>query len=114
MIEGLSLEIAEYRLANQISSEQIEILSEAFAAIDGVENAKIGDDSVSIHYYPDILSRESMRRELVRLGVSLEKNEKPRNPFKRFVNRLAESNTKAFGSEPLDCCKLNSKPQNKA
>ena len=33
---------------------------------------------------PDILSKETIRRELVSLGVSLEKNGKPRNPFKRF------------------------------
>jgi hypothetical protein len=114
MIEGLSLEIAEYHLGDQVSSQQTETLSNALSAIDGVESAEIHNSSVSVQYYPDILSKETIRRELVGLGVSLEKNGKPRNPFKRFVNRLAESNAKTFGSEPLDCCNLNSKQRLKS
>ena len=114
MIEGLLLEIAEFHLGNQISSQQKEKLSKALSAIEGVESTGIRDSSVSVQYYPDILSKETIRRELVRLGVSLEKNGKSRNPFKRFVNRLAESNTKTFGFEPLVCCKLNTKQRFKS
>ena len=114
MIEGLLLEIAEFHLGNQISSQQKEKLSKALSAIEGVESTGIRDSSVSVQYYPDILSKETIRRELVRLGVSLEKNGKSRNLFKRFVNRLAESNARTFGSEPLDCCKLNTKQRFKS
>ncbi len=108
MIEGLSVEMAEYTLSDQVSSKQKETLLKAFSAIEGIESTEVGDNLVSIQYYPGILSKETIRRELIRLGVRLEKNRKPRNPFKRFVDRLAESNTKTFGSETLDCCKLNS------
>jgi copper chaperone CopZ len=109
MIEGLVLGIVEYYLGDQVSSQQIKTISRALSAIDGVESAEIHSSSISVQYYPDILSKESIRRELVRLGVSLEQNGKQANPFTRFINRLAQSNSKAFGSEPLDCCKLNSK-----
>lgn len=109
MIDGLSLEIAEYHLGDQISSQQQAKLSKALFAIDGLESAEIHDSSVSVQYYPEILSKEMIRAELIRLGAGLEQNGKSRNPFTRFVNRLAESNTKTFGSESLDCCKLNNK-----
>ena len=34
--------------------------------------------------------------------------------FKRFIERLGETNKKEFGSEKLDCCGLNSNgPDNK-
>lgn len=107
MIEGLPLETATYPLAGRISSERTESISSAISAMDGVESATIHAGSVSIEYYPVILSRKSMRKELIRLGVELEKNGKTNNPLKRFINRLAESNKKIYGSETLDCCKLN-------
>ena len=109
MIEGLLSQIAEYHLDDQISDQQKETLSKTLSAIDGVESTEIGKSSVSVQYYSDIISKETIRRELVRSGVSLEKSGKPRSPLKKFVNRLAESNRKTFGSEPLDCCKLNNK-----
>jgi hypothetical protein len=77
-------------------------------AFEGGESAEINDDRVCVQYYPDILSRESILREHVRLGAGSEKNDRPGNLFKRFVNRLAESNTTTFGTQALDCCKLNS------
>jgi hypothetical protein len=106
MIEGLSLENVEYYFVDPISSDDQEKISKTLSAI---ESTKIHDGSASIQYYPDILSKEMIRGELNRLGVSLGQNNKTSNPFKRFVNRLAESNTKTFGSEPLDCCNLNNK-----
>jgi hypothetical protein len=109
MIEGLSLENVEYYFVDPISSDDQEKISKTLSAIDGIESTKIHDGSASIQYYTDILSKEMIRGELNRLGVSLGQNNKTSNPFKRFVNRLAESNTKTFGSEPLDCCNLNNK-----
>ena len=86
MIEGLSVETAEYNLGDQIFSQQTETLSKALSAFDGVESAEIRNSSVSVQYYPDILSKETIRRELVRLCLSLDKSDgKTCNPFKRFV-----------------------------
>jgi hypothetical protein len=113
MVEGLSLENVDYNFVDKISSDRQEKLSKALSAIDGIESTEIHDGSVSIRYYPDILSKEMIRGELNRLGVNLGQDEKTRNPFKRLVNRLAESNTKTFGSEPLDCCNLNNKQRSK-
>ena len=109
MIEGLSLETATYPLSGQISSERTESISKAISAMDGVESTAIHEGSVFIQYYPAVLSKESMRKELARLGIRLEKSSKTNNPFKRFINRLAESNKRIYGSETLDCCKLNRK-----
>lgn len=114
MIEGLSVETAEYILGDEISSQEKATLSKTLSAIEGIGSTEIRDRSVSVQYYPDILSKEMIRGELVRLGVSIQKNGKPRKPLAKFINRLAEANTKTFGSEPLDCCKLNSKARPEA
>ncbi len=34
---------------------------------------------------------------------------KKENFFKRFIKKLGEENSKAFGDEKLDCCKLQEK-----
>jgi hypothetical protein len=109
MIEGLSLVTDEFRLAATVSASDRDALANGLGAVAGVESVDIAQNIVSVEYYREILSRESIRRELVHLGVSLEDSARPANPIKRFVNRLAESNAATFGDQPLDCCTLNRK-----
>ncbi len=51
MIEGLSVETAEYNLGDQIFSQQTETLSKALSAFDGVESAEIRNSSVSFNSF---------------------------------------------------------------
>ena len=113
MVEGLSLRSAEFHVAARLSPEQGRRLLTALSAIDGVEKAELDAASVVVEYYPDFLSRQTIERELVGFGLSPVRNSKKRNPFRRFVDRLAESNAETFGSEPLDCCKLNSEKRSR-
>jgi hypothetical protein len=107
MIEGLSLARAEYHLDDGVAIDQLEGVLNALCTLEAVESAEIVDSSISVQFYPDILSRESIRRELEIRSVPLSNVPKPGNPFKRFVDRLAESNARNFGAQPLDCCNLN-------
>ncbi|MDA3941234.1 MAG: LDCC motif putative metal-binding protein [Spirochaetia bacterium] len=34
---------------------------------------------------------------------------KEKNPFKRYISKLAESNAKNLGNQRLDCCDMNKK-----
>lgn len=113
VIEGLSLRSAEFPVAERLSAEQRRRVIAALSAMDGVERAELRPGSVAVEYYPDFLSRQSIETELVRLGLPPRRNGKKRNPFRRFVDRLAQSNAETFGSEPLDCCKLNSEKRSR-
>jgi len=109
MIEGMSSVTDQYSLADPVSAQESEALVTALEVVDGVETVTVVRKTVSVDHYREILSREAIRRELLRLGVRLGNNARPGNPFKRFVNRLADSNSKTFGDQPLDCCTLNKK-----
>jgi hypothetical protein len=109
MIEGLSLVTDEFRLAVTVSASDRDALASGLGAVAGVDSVDIAQNIVSVQYFREILSRESIRRELVHLGVSPEDSARPANPIKRFVNRLAELNAATFGDQPLDCCTLNRK-----
>jgi hypothetical protein len=109
MVEGLSLARAEYHLDDTAAVHQIEGALKALCELEAVESVEVVNKSISVQFYPEILSRESIRRELDIRGVLLSNIRKPGNPFKRFVDRLGESNTRNFGTQPLDCCNLNRK-----
>lgn len=108
MIEGLSLARVEYHLDGSTAAvDRLEGGLKALRALEAVESVEVINNSISVQFYPEILSRESIRRELDMRGVRLSNIPKPGNPLKRFVDRLAESNARNFGAQPLDCCTLN-------
>ena len=37
--------------------------------------------------------------------------QKIKEKWNNYLKRLSEANREVFGREPLDCCKLNRKPQ---
>jgi hypothetical protein len=107
MIEGLSLATVEYHLDATAAVDQLEGALSALRELEAVESVEVANNSISVQFYPEIVSRESIRRELDMRGVPLSNIHKPANPFKRFVDRLGDSNTRNFGVQPLDCCNLN-------
>jgi len=107
MIEGLSLARVEYHLDDTVAVDRLEGALKALRALQAVESIAVFNNSISVQFYPEVLSRESIRRELDMRGVRLSNIPKQGNPLKRFVDRLAESNARNFGAQPLDCCTLN-------
>ena len=67
-----------------------------------------------IEYLPEAISASIIRQQVEQLGLSLAKERKSRNPLKRFIGRMIKANEEAFGTETLDCCKLNSRPANRS
>jgi hypothetical protein len=109
MIEGLMMKDAVFHLNREVSPEDAERLRLVFTNLEGVESFQTEGDTVCVIFYPEILSISTICENLVKLSYEIVQDEKPRNPFKRFIGNMAKSNQKTFGSERLDCCTINRK-----
>lgn len=111
MNENLSVKQIEIPVEGDFKGNRLNIVKEQLNKIAGITGVKLYENGIfRIEYYPYVLSAAMIREKLVSLGTIIKENKKIRNPFKRFIYKLAESNEKTFGSETLECCKLNKKP----
>ncbi len=110
MIDGLVLQNQDFTIEGRIDKSDCKRIEDTLRKITGLATVEVGNAKVAVEFYPDLLSTAAIRSEIETLGYKIESKAKSRNPFKRFVNRLIESNEKTFGNETLDCCKLNNQP----
>ena len=77
--------------------------------IEGIEQFRLVDGMADISYNPQLISLHSIKTEMVNAGLVLAQPGKSKGILGRFIDRLAESNKKNYGSAALDCCNLNNK-----
>ena len=109
MIEGLIMQYAVLHLKRELSPEDAERIRTALASLEGIESFQTESEVVYLVFYPEIFSLSIIYEQLKRLGYEPVKEGRERNPFRRLMGNLAESNRKNFGSERLDCCTINRK-----
>ena len=85
----------------------IESLKQEIEHLDGIDHAQIGNKHIKIEYNTYALSIEAVKDALRSFGCIIPEQKKEKNPLKRMITRLGESNKKTFGDAPLDCCSLN-------
>ena len=78
--------------------------------IQGVDSTCISDDSICVDYYPQLLDNHILINLIEDVGLLIDKST-PENlrGISKFLKKLELSNKKSFGTEQLDCCKLNQK-----
>jgi copper chaperone len=79
----------------------------ALADVPGMERVDVEIGRARIVYLPDAVSLPALRARIEALGYTLPSPASGRNPFRRFLDRMTETNEKSFGGERLDCCTLN-------
>ena len=87
--------------------QDIHSLQQEIEHLDGIDHAQIGNKHIKIEYNTYALSIEAVKDALRSFGCIIPEQKKEKNPFKRMITRLGESNKKTFGESPLDCCSLN-------
>ena len=107
MIDGFVLQKEGFIFDEFKPQSDLNRIRETLLQLNGLETVDFADDRIIVGYYQELISKSSVRSEIELLGGKVESEKKNRNPFKRFVDRLIESNEKSFGTEPLNCCKLN-------
>ncbi len=106
-MEELALQKINLQIENFDKRSDFERIKRSLTSLAGVDALGMENGGLSIAYYPDVVSASSVRKLIDTLGYTIEEKSRTRNPFKRFVTRLAESNEKNFGSDSLDCCTMN-------
>ena len=78
--------------------------------IQGVDSTCISDDSICVDYYPQLIDNNILVNLIEDEGLLIDKST-PENlrGIRKFLKKLELSNKKNFGTEQLDCCKLNQK-----
>ncbi len=109
MVEGLLLKKEDLNVEGMETEHCRNRVKAALSQLQGIAVINVESGRVSVGYYPQLISADLIKREIEKLGYAIKRREKARGAFMRFLDRLAESNQKTFGSEPPDCCKLNKK-----
>jgi len=105
--------ISHYLYEGRPEKEAIDHLIEKLLTDNNIIDVNTDDGSISIEYYQQLTSSENLQLLIENSGIKLnhKQEEKERvyekNPIKRFLNRMAESNEKNFGNKKLDCCDLH-------
>lgn len=106
MNEGLlSLDLP---IAGMSCASCVQRLREALEALPGVEGAEVAVGSVRLRYYPEALSRDTIRARIETAGYRVAAPAPAsRNPIRRFLDRMGDANEKALAGKRLDCCKIS-------
>lgn len=92
---------------NRILLNKITIL---IGNIQGVDSTCISDDSICIDYYPQLVELDELIDLIEKEGLLIDETiPEELKGIKKFLKKLELSNKKSFGTEQLDCCKLNQK-----
>ncbi len=92
------------------TSEGRERIVHTASSVFGVQSASIESGVLRIEYDPYAVTIDYVKEEIARQGTEFTPSPKPtKNPFRRFLDSLIASNERVYGSDRLDCCKLNRK-----
>jgi copper chaperone CopZ len=82
----------------------VDRVRQALTAVPGLERVEVGIGTVSLDYYPEAVTVGVVREAIEELGFAVPLDAASRNPFRRFLERMIESNERIFGNARLDCC----------
>ncbi|GEM_PF-2386461 len=108
MNEELQIEEIIIPFERDIEEKNLSEIKVQLESNEGISEVLFFTNNVlKLNYSPYVLSKKMVIDLLAAYGIRPKQEEKIKNPFKRFIHKLAKANEKNFGSEPLECCKLN-------
>lgn len=110
MEDSLLTQTAELSIEGMSCDRCVARVEEALKEIPGVESVRVVIGHARVVYQPEIASRAEMGLRIHGLGYRIAATAgRRKGPLARWLDRLALSNAKTFGSGPLDCCTLGRK-----
>lgn len=94
-----------FRLKQQITEENRQILLRSFSKTQGINSVKCAGQIFSVVFDPYEISEKEIEKILALNNFSIK--QPGRNFLKRKLEKLAEDNKKNLGNNRLDCCGLN-------
>ena len=108
MTDSVSLEHKELVLSNMTCDLCVERVRRALETLPGVENVDVSIGRAKVVYYPEVTRPAILLECVAEIGYPvLPSPRDKKGVFGRWLDRLIESNKQSFGSQALDCCKLN-------
>lgn len=78
-------------------------------SVGGVSFADVTVGEAEVRFLPQLASEAEIEQAITDSGYSVRKRAGRKGFFRRFIDRMIESNETNFGNDRLDCCKLSSK-----
>ncbi len=101
------LKIFRFNPAKTLSKKQQIAISETLRNIDGITKAEACSSFILIEFNPFLISEPEIKNTIIAKDIVEKLTVKHYSPFKRWIYKLAESNTKNIGNQKLDCCNFN-------
>lgn len=106
-MDDLETRTEEFRLKGIEAATSREQVRASLARLAGVEGLAVGPNRLTVCYYPQVISAESLRQEIGKLGFTIESDGRRPGRFQRFLDDMAANNARFFAGEKPDCCTLN-------
>jgi copper chaperone CopZ len=85
----------------------VQKLSQAISEIEGVEEYEVEIGHARISYLPQLSTPEGIKHIAETTGYTAHFQTPRKNKWKKFLDRMIQSNERVFGNERPDCCSLN-------
>ena len=109
MNEELTVKGVTLAIEGMSDDESRKNIETALGGMQGITETEICDGSVRLSYVQHVLTLTEIKKGIANAGFAVKPSEpkkRSRNPFRRYIERLAESNKRNFGAGSLDCCNL--------
>ena len=87
----------------------VNTVKDSLLSIDGVDFVAVDVGEAEVRFLPQLASESELEQAIFDSGYSVRKHAERKGFFRRYIDRMIESNQKNFGNERLDCCNLSSK-----
>jgi copper chaperone CopZ len=111
-MDTAALDSVEITIENMTCDNCVRRVRSALEELPGVESVEASLGSARVMYYPQVVSPRAFRERLGQVGYPVPTPGASKKGFLgRWIDRMAASNRATFGTEALDCCKLNKNSQ---
>ena len=84
-------------------------VKKSLLSVDGVDFADVVVGKAEVGFLPQLASEAEIVQAIADSGYTVRTEVERKGFFKRYIDRMIESNQKNFGDERLDCCNLTVK-----
>ena len=99
---------AELFIEGMTCGRCVQKIENALTKIDGIEYYDVIVGHVRVSYMPHILTVNTIMAAIEEGGYVAQTQMPQKSRWKRFIDRMVESNEKTFGTNKLDCCTMTS------
>ena len=87
----------------------VNTVKDSLLSIDGVDFVAVDVGKADVRFLPQLASEAELEQAISESGYYVRKHAERKGFFRRYIDRMIESNQKNFGNTRLDCCNLSSK-----